>query len=458
MSMPVTGLLIFLYLLGCLLFRPRNLLPAVIFFAPFTGTAVINLNVLSIGISPSYVSMAFFILSGLMFGSVLQQYRVSRDHLLQLGVLIGFSLVVFFCTVRSFAVQEFTISLLTQTAYVVFGVLTTIILSLELTRDGQFERALVAIRVSSLFVFFWAMVQFVCFYAHIPYPAEVFNTSVSKSADMFAQNFGAVVRLASVAVEPSVMVFSLLHFLAFGLSVVTMDPAARVKAWMVPTVVTLLLVLSSTSSTGYVGLLVLAVLLGLRRPARILVGAIPLLVICGLAILAFPQFAQAIWQFTFNKADSYSYMERMAVVQDSFDHFFQNPIFGAGWGAVTPGDLLGTILGNSGVIGLVAFAAVIASMMVSLISVERAALAGGDVRLRSYAVGAQNTVIVAICISLTSGMKYYFLDDWCYWAIAIAVSSQPRLVAAAMYRIRPEAGLQAAASTHMAVPARRYAK
>ena len=184
----------------------------------------------------------------------------------------------------------------------------------------------------------------------------------------------------------------------------------------------------------------------------------PLLVICGLAILAFPQFAQAIWEFTFNKADSYSYMERMAVVQDAFDHFFQNPIFGAGWGAVTPGDLLGTILGNSGVIGLVAFAAVIASMMVSLLSVERAALSGGDVRLRSYAVGAQNTVIVAICISLTSGMKYYFLDDWCYWAIAIAVSSQPRLVAAAMYRIRPEAGLQAAAPPRMAVPARRYAK
>jgi hypothetical protein len=42
----------------------------------------------------------------------------------------------------------------------------------------------------------------------------------------------------------------------------------------------------------------------------------------------------------------------------------------------------------------------------------------------AYAAGAQNAMLVSVGVSMISGMKYFFLDDWCYWAVAISTASQ----------------------------------
>ena len=70
-----------------------------------------------------------------------------------------------------------------------------------------------------MFVSLWGLMQFVCFFAGVPYPSLLFNNSLSDFADMFDQRLDdAYMRIASVAVEPSVLATSLLHFVAFGLT------------------------------------------------------------------------------------------------------------------------------------------------------------------------------------------------------------------------------------------------
>ena len=67
---------------------------------------------------------------------------------------------------------------------------------------------------------------------------------------MFAQNLGTFVRIASVAVEPSVMAAALLHFVAFGVTLLSRDARFRTRYWVWSVAFVAMTLLLSTSSTA----------------------------------------------------------------------------------------------------------------------------------------------------------------------------------------------------------------
>jgi len=47
-----------------------------------------------------------------------------------------------------------------------------------------------------------------------------------------------------------------------------------------------------------------------------------------------------------------------------------------------------------------------------------------DPKMSCYAAGVRNALIVAVVVGITSGMKYVFMSDWVFWALAIAIASR----------------------------------
>src|SRR4051794_11485645 len=241
MSITVSGPVLLLIILWTFLRRPDRLALLVVFFAPFSATAIANISAITYGIQPGIVALLLFFTALLFYGRGLQDVRIARDHLAALGMLGLFAGVtlaeVLFLPARGLPI---TSRHAFQTIYLLVGVFGTIFLSLEFSRKGGLERALVAARASAVFVSLWGIVQAACFYGGVPYPDFLFNNSKSDAADMFAQVMESATRIASVAVEPSVMAVSLLHFGTFGATVLLLEPRLRTRAWAWPVALTLL--------------------------------------------------------------------------------------------------------------------------------------------------------------------------------------------------------------------------
>jgi hypothetical protein len=424
MSLTASGPFLLLALLLVFTFTPTRLSQAVVFFAPFTATAIANATSISYGLTPAYFALLLFLAGSLLHGRAFKRVEVSADHLIQVMLLCTFVVAVLISLGVNGLETRITVNQITQTAYLLCGVAATIFLSFDFLRPGQLERVMTTLLYSGLFVCAWAIVQGVCYYAHIPYPAVIFNNSASHFADMFEQEAGGIVRLASVAVEPSIMVFSLLHFAAFASTILVMEPRLRSRGWLFATAATIAIILLSTSTTGYFGLFLLVILLGLRRPVQAIIGLFGFCVAAAGVLIAFSSFRHVVYDMTFNKTASYSYNERITAMHDAYQFFYNHPLLGAGWGSATPADLFGTLLGNTGVFGTTMFCTALLATIFGLHAARRAAAGQPQTLLMAYAAGAQNAMLVSVGVSMISGMKYFFLDDWCYWAVAISTASQ----------------------------------
>jgi hypothetical protein len=121
-------------------------------------------------------------------------------------------------------------------------------------------------------------VQSACFYVRIGYPAILFNNSSDRYADMFDRRAGqGVVRIASVATEPTFVASSLMIFGAFGTTLAACEERFLTQAWAVPVALVLALVAASASTSGFVALAVLGLLLA-RRPGVVLLAGLGVLV------------------------------------------------------------------------------------------------------------------------------------------------------------------------------------
>jgi len=409
---------------------PDRLPFLIVFFAPFSATAVVNLT--AVGYKSGAVGVTPAILFALCyFGSQFGLGRATRSVVVSSGLVIQIYLIIIFVftVIISGALSEITGGMpafkLAQTVYVLLGVAATITLSFEFCRPGAIDRALTAARSAAVFTSLWGFLQVVCFYTGIPYPSFIFNNSMSDFADMFDQHGTDYIRIASVAVEPSFFAASLLHFLAFGATILVCEPRLRTRGWIASVTLSGLAIICSTSSTGYVGLAVLAVLLLIRFPMQsVSLGAIavvPLLLAC---LTFFPKLTEHIESATIYKDQSRSYQDRMGAVSESFQVFSNHPIFGAGWGSGPNFSAISTMLADIGLIGTTIFLIACLATLFELECRRAVSINGSDWRLVAYASGVQNALIVAFACAVTSGIKFVMMDDWCFWALGIAIASR----------------------------------
>ena len=126
--------------------------------------------------------------------------------------------------------------------------------------------------------------------------------------------------------------------------------------------------------------------------------------------------------------------------------FLEKPLLGGGWGAAANFNSITATLANIGIIGTTVFLAAAAATLLELTLARAGQSQGPNWRLAAYAAGVQNALIVAFACSVTSGIKYVFLDDWYFWAFGIAIASR-----LAVTRCSEDRARQAAART-TAVP------
>jgi hypothetical protein len=399
----------------------QRLLQSIVFFSSFSGTAVVNFG--EYGMAPDVVLLSFLLLASVLSGRLLNSARVSRDHLIVGFLILVFTSIVVLSSLFNGAVHGVVSLQVTQTAYLLFGICLTLVLSIEFSTWQRLEAGLVALRASATFISLWGLFQAVCYYAGIEYPAFLFNNSESHFADMYDQRAAAgVVRIASVATEPSFMAMSLMIFGAFGATVVALDPLRRTTGWILPVALTLATVALSTSSTGYVGIAVLWLLLARRKPMFALVMFVFMVAIGGIWLVTVPASQDAFYNMTLGKLREGSYIGRSTTLAPAMELFSRQPWFGFGWGVDFSYSIVTLMLANVGLVGGISFFfAVIATLIAS--ETARRKFRASESNLVVYAEAAENALLVYLAESIVSGFKYVVADFWCLWAFAIAIPS-----------------------------------
>lgn len=425
MTITATGALILLVAAGLLLWRPALLLPLVIFFIPFSCTSVIDVRAITYSIAPTVIVTLFYVVSVVFRGAWTRRVGVARDLLPCLGLLIAFALFVLLSLCIAVFRSGLNINEITQTTFLMFGIGMTLIFAIALGSEEQLDRAINAFTWSTIFICLWGMVQLVCFYAHIPYPAIVFNNSISDFSNMYDQRAGSAVRIASVAIEPSFLAFSLLSFFCFGATVAFVRNE-RVKGLPLAVGLAGLVLVIATSSTGYFGLALFLVLVLAQRPALLPVVGLPVVLAGTLALAVLPKLRAAIWQTTFGKTQTFSYKDRTGSMAEALDRFHHYPLAGQGWASDYSYSMVTQLLANTGAIGTLLFALAAGATLLAARLLRRALEARGERRTAALLLGAANGFTVLIGASVVSGFHYVTLDMWFIWGLLIALLTHAR--------------------------------
>ncbi|MDR3739245.1 MAG: hypothetical protein P4L40_09520 [Terracidiphilus sp.] len=256
----------------------------------------------------------------------------------------------------------------TQLLYLIFGVMIAICVAHSNLRDVDRHETEQIILLSALFISVWGLVQFFCNLTGVPYPDYIFNNSGSPSGKGFLQTLDVgVSRISSATLEPSIFATSLVAVLPLTLPAwLRRGSVLSIAADRYCTVLFVVLLILCTSSSAYLGLFILAILIWflLLRTRTMSVGkAAKFAVIAGagavtavvLAIASIPIARSVVSSVLLDKSSSASALERAMTVGLAFGYFQKYPILGVGWGSVTSHDLIVYLLANVGIAGTVIF-------------------------------------------------------------------------------------------------------
>lgn len=386
MSVPITGALIAVLGLWLFCFSPRLLYGAMIISIPFSATAVANLGsaVEGKGIAAwLFLGTLWVIRDGASRLPVWRKQGWLLTHRARWALLGFLGAVVVSLSVplvlngtawlpdpdalgtQTVAIQ-FSFYNVTQTGYLAFGVLLTILTAAENCRTSRLFYTLRLYVGSCVFVAAWGLLQFWCNVTGYTYPDYIFNTSATAAAfgykEAVALGAGAFGRISSAALEPSVLAEELLIALVVLLVSIKIGRPLLSKTWdRVAIGVIVATLVASTSTTAYTGLLMGFVIAAVtmtraRRPAKfyfVIAGALSGLALLVATLVPFVgQLASAVLT---DKLQTGSGMDRMHSISMAAKDFLHYPILGAGWHTVTCSDTVFLILANTGLVGIITF-------------------------------------------------------------------------------------------------------
>jgi len=448
MSIASVGLLLIpLGLVLALRHSPQGLLLLLVFFAPFTATAVVNFSNPPFGLQPAYflgillmIRLVWNMASGMSLEVEPLQLRVVAPLFLLLAVgVVSIGLVPLYAsdtlvTRPSGAVENLALTgeNLTQVVYLAFVVLLTITISVLKLDVRQLRLVLRTFVLSGICVALWGWLQVGLDLVGLPYPDELFNNSAS-----FSQLFGqrlpglGIKRMTSVAPEPSMLarflivplMIALHSVLVGGTSVLDRRSAAATATFLALTM------LLTMSSTGFLGLLVVLVVLAaygfsvrpvtawrpdLRRllPVLVVVPAAALLTaLFGLGI-TLEQLRLGLDVLLFGKLETLSGQGRVAGALAALDLFATHPILGVGWGSNRSFDLLTNILSNVGIIGFGLIAWIHLAVLLPTVRSARRLRTAGDTARPFVLEAAALALLALLGGKVLSEPNITHLDQW----------------------------------------------
>jgi O-antigen ligase len=450
--MAVTPIGWILLIVGPLLLiaRTRWLYMATVFFLPFTATGVINIGS---GYNSSAVQVSMYLgsllilrhLAGFLVKGKLPFPIAERASLVWLGLFIAATALSLMMPIwidghimiPSGNLADLTTSPLylsshnvTAVLYMVYGFLFTYLIAVVNRKKETFRLTLKTFMAGSIFAALWAILELTCKISGIPYPAAIFNTGAALSTMGYKEHLTeSVYRLSSVGVEPSIFAQTLL--VAVSLYLPFVFGSARLFGRVLDRYLFSLLfavLCLTTSSTAYVGILVALLIvlvlftikgvLGIKHFVQTMAG-----LVLAVVLYAFiPVVRSVIDEAVFSKSVSYSSLERLTTIYDSWGMFLRYPVLGIGWGSITSHDLFVAILGNAGIVGLVPFVAAMYAIFRGLYS---------SIKSRSKSLRVEGlmqmdfAMYVALGVTLFTSALSGFLNTfsffWFTCGLAIAV-------------------------------------
>lgn len=443
-----------------LVIAPQKLLTLSVFFIPFSDTSVVNITkteVSASGLPPWMFFASLFMLSRVMRRRPAPGSGLKTSHWVDLpvGPMFIFLAAIFMSLAMPLLIDgrlliqspyfnelswtplHFTLTNVTATIYIIFGLIYWGILSSEMAKGEKFVSYLRLYCCSALFVCLWGILQFGLYHAGLEYPAMIFNSSVSPGAELFDSELTdlGVRRISSVSVEPSMLaeyLLTVLPFLVFRF-VARKPLISRAADYFVAGSIIAVLILS-TSATAYLGLVILLILstfwfvrLGLVRSRHVFFVIGTAAVVC--IVLSLSSVAHdLVVADVFGKLTTGSGLERSLTISLAWHYFTEYPLLGIGWGSAVSHDLAVKLLSNTGICGFCAFA-------ILIITIARGLGKGiRDCRGHSStgehlvdAVAAFVALIIMIGLNAVTEFAYVFGHLWFVFAICTAITSRCRL-------------------------------
>jgi O-antigen ligase len=355
-----------------------------VFFLPFSATAVANIGSAdaSSGVQASIFFGALWMVRELpkfrhSAGSQLREnLRAPAGQLKLFGLVVLISLIMPLWINGSVYIQDpefahpnsgplqFTFRHITQTLYLFYGLLLTVLVAFRNSKVTEFIRSIRIFVISAIFASAWGFFQFFCYSLGVSYPAYIFNTSTTESAHGYLQELEDIglKRISSVATEPSLFAACMLLALVFALFALVREQPLISKMWdRLAVAIILGALLISTSTSAYLGLAAISVLyLPALWRLRVLRGKYVMLFLASAALLGLVYTLSSsaqdlVGSMILGKSESYSGIGRLYSVLLAAEYFLQYPILGLGWGSVTSHDLVFKLLSNTGILGFLTF-------------------------------------------------------------------------------------------------------
>ncbi len=441
-----------------MVFRPKWLYVATIFFLPFTATAAINVGS---GENTSGVQASMFLGTLLMLkvcASTLWKMsfplpRRGRMCLFWLGVFIAVTALSLIMPVwleghvripsprltdPTPTLIHLTSTNITSVLYMVFGYAFVYLVVTANQKTSTLRLTLKAFLAGSAFASLWGILQLACKMTGIAYPGMIFNTSKSPSAIGSAlatagllQQTAGIIRIASVSVEPSILSQTLLVALSlclpfvFGTDTLFSRKIDRKLFWLILVGLSI-----TTSSTAYIGLFIvmLTVLsllfIGGRLKPKYFLVPLEGLGVSTVLYFTVPAARRVLDMALFTKSQNYSAVERLMTINNAYEMFKKHPVLGIGWQSIGSFDLIINILANAGIIGLSAFLIAIYSIFRALyrsIKLTNRSLDFDGLMRIDFA--AYVAFVVILGTSSFTGILYVFPFFWFTCGLAIAAAN-----------------------------------
>jgi len=438
MSVTGTGwVFVFIGIYG-LLFNKKFLYKCLVFFIPFSATAVINVGADGNGsaVQPFTFLGTLWLISLLIKkrGNSLRLIKLNKNDFNVILMLLVFSFVTLISLImpvlingkevgnvtgslNSSAPITFSFRNITQYIYLLFGVVMAIGFYFHNRTESNYAATLKIYSYSIMFVVFWGCVELFCFYKNLAFPSFIFNNSISGAAHGFGNFLDSeevTKRISSVTVEASCLVQTvevLLPFLITGF--IKKKYIFNRTLDLLYIIVLYIFIIRTTSTLGIIGLGFISIwsllfylkTLDLKRK---IIASVAFTFMLPIVLLVFyGLFHDIIEAAIFNKSDGYSSLERSGAVIDAWHTFLNHPLLGAGWGSVSSFDLFVSILSNTGIIGCLSLIAFL------IFSIRNQLKADNIVYIKS---NYKSSIILSFCTmifsAIFSGFSFFFGFFW----------------------------------------------
>lgn len=424
--------------------RSNKLVLFFIFSIPFSATSILNIGTNADGkaITPAiFLALLIILKAGFDLAANSGRLRTGANHMTYIMIAayvlacvasimsmtlnsgaafnnvsargLGGATAVFVDHV-SIGVRQFT-----QLAYQLVWLLVSVSiahLAKHKIETYSYIKAIIISAIAMSLLGFWQIL-------HVLYPSWLLDNT----ANPFGHGSGQTIvglalhRMASAAVEPSVLAAFLLFAVGMWLFLVAGRYYIFGKIADILGIAFLLITLgATTSTTAFVGFLVLFVLLliVIRKHRKIdknyMLLSVVFFVIASALLYFTDDIAVPVFtHYVIDKTDSFSFLQRVNSINVANQDFLSFPMFGVGIGTVTSYSLPFWLLANIGLFGFVAFALLAVAAVRSLRprDFDRIALD----RYAEYATlrtALQYSFVLSLIIAMLSGPAIWFPYFW----------------------------------------------